>query len=152
MGCSLPGPFVHEVFQGRIQEWVAISFSRGSSGSESRDASLLHCRQTLYYVEAKLKNNKKISTTLKQNHHLILCHVKPRTDIKIHDNAHRWRVFYGLFQQQREIWHDWVPAFKTQQQKNSLPPYKTQGEGTVLGCHWWSIQFATLRHTSLISS
>jgi len=87
MGCSLPGPFVHEVFQGRIQEWVAISFSRGSSGSESRDASLLHCRQTLYYVEAKLKNNKKISTTLKQNHHLILCHVKPRTDIKIRDNA-----------------------------------------------------------------
>ena len=38
-------------------------------------------------VKAKLKNNKKISTTLKQNHHLILCHVKPRTDIKIRDNA-----------------------------------------------------------------
>ena len=31
MGCSLPGSFVHGILQARIQEWVAISFSRGSS-------------------------------------------------------------------------------------------------------------------------
>ena len=30
-GCSLPGSSVHGVFQARILEWVAISFSRGSS-------------------------------------------------------------------------------------------------------------------------
>ena len=29
--CSLPGSSVHGIFQARIQEWVAISFSRGSS-------------------------------------------------------------------------------------------------------------------------
>ena len=29
--CSLPGSSVHETFQARIQEWVAISFSRQSS-------------------------------------------------------------------------------------------------------------------------
>ena len=29
MGCSLPGSSVHGVFQARILEWVAISFSRG---------------------------------------------------------------------------------------------------------------------------
>ena len=28
---SLPGSSVHEIFQGRILEWVAIPFSRGSS-------------------------------------------------------------------------------------------------------------------------
>ena len=28
MNCSLPGPSVHEIFQARILEWVAISFSR----------------------------------------------------------------------------------------------------------------------------
>ena len=29
--CSLPGYFVHGILQARILEWVAISFSRGSS-------------------------------------------------------------------------------------------------------------------------
>ena len=29
--CSPPGSCVHEIFQARILEWVAISFSRGSS-------------------------------------------------------------------------------------------------------------------------
>ena len=31
MNCSLPGSYVHEVFQARILEWFAISSSRGSS-------------------------------------------------------------------------------------------------------------------------
>ena len=31
MDCSLPGSSFHEVLQARILEWVAISFSRGSS-------------------------------------------------------------------------------------------------------------------------
>ena len=30
MDCSLPGSSIHGVFQARILEWVAISFSRGS--------------------------------------------------------------------------------------------------------------------------
>ena len=31
MDCSLPGSSAHGIFQARILEWVAISFSRGSS-------------------------------------------------------------------------------------------------------------------------
>ena len=31
MDCSLPGSSVHGIFQVRIQKWVAVSFSRGSS-------------------------------------------------------------------------------------------------------------------------
>ena len=31
MGCSLPGSSVHGILQARILEWVANSFSRGSS-------------------------------------------------------------------------------------------------------------------------
>ena len=31
MDCSPPGSSVHEILQARISEWVAISFSRGSS-------------------------------------------------------------------------------------------------------------------------
>ena len=30
MDCSLPGSSVHGIFQARVLEWVAISFSRGS--------------------------------------------------------------------------------------------------------------------------
>ena len=31
MDCSLPGSIIHGIFQARILEWVAISFSRRSS-------------------------------------------------------------------------------------------------------------------------
>ena len=31
MDCTLPGSSVHGIFQARVLEWVAISFSRGSS-------------------------------------------------------------------------------------------------------------------------
>ena len=31
MDCSLPGTYVHGTFQARVLDWVAISFSRGSS-------------------------------------------------------------------------------------------------------------------------
>ena len=31
MHCSLSGSSIHRLFQARILEWVAISFSRGSS-------------------------------------------------------------------------------------------------------------------------
>ena len=49
MDCSLPGSSVHGIFQVRILEWVAISFSRGSSWPRDWIWSLLHCRQTLYH-------------------------------------------------------------------------------------------------------
>ena len=39
MDCSPPGSYVREIFQARILEWVAISFSRGegTQGSRPRD-------------------------------------------------------------------------------------------------------------------
>ena len=36
MDCSLPGSSLHGIFQARVLEWVAISFSRGSSPSRDR--------------------------------------------------------------------------------------------------------------------
>ena len=49
MDCSLPGFSVHEIFQARILEWVAISISRGSS--QPRDRICISCidRQILYH-------------------------------------------------------------------------------------------------------
>ena len=52
MDCSPPGSSVHGILQAGILEWVAISFSRGSS--QPRDwtrvsLNLLHGRQVLYH-------------------------------------------------------------------------------------------------------
>ena len=41
MDCSLPGSSVHEIFQARVLEWVAISSSRGSS--QPRDRTQVSC-------------------------------------------------------------------------------------------------------------
>ena len=35
MDCSLPGSSVHGIFQAIVLEWIAISFSRGSSQSRN---------------------------------------------------------------------------------------------------------------------
>ena len=36
MDCSLLGSSVHGIFQARVLEWIAISFSRGSSRPRNR--------------------------------------------------------------------------------------------------------------------
>ena len=41
---------VHEIIQDRILEWVAFSFSRGSSQPRDRTPGLPHCRQILYQL------------------------------------------------------------------------------------------------------
>ena len=53
MDCSPPGSSAHEILQLRILEWVAISFSRGSSWPRDWtclsciEADSLHCKQIL---------------------------------------------------------------------------------------------------------
>ena len=36
MDCSLSGSSIHGIFQARVLEWIAISFSRGSSWPRNR--------------------------------------------------------------------------------------------------------------------
>ena len=38
MGCSLPGSSVHRILQARVLEWVATSYSRGSSRPRDRNS------------------------------------------------------------------------------------------------------------------
>ena len=46
--CSLPGSSVHGVFQARVLEWVAIAFSRGSSGR--RDWTRVSCIAGRHFI------------------------------------------------------------------------------------------------------
>ena len=49
MDCSPPGSFVPGIFQERIMEWVAISFSRGSSPPRDQTCVSFIGRQILYH-------------------------------------------------------------------------------------------------------
>ena len=48
MDCSPPGSSVHEIFQARILEWVAISFSRGSP--QPRDWTQVSCTAGRFFT------------------------------------------------------------------------------------------------------
>ena len=45
--CSLPGSCLYGIFQARILEWVAISFSRGIFPTQGSNPGLPNCGQTL---------------------------------------------------------------------------------------------------------
>ena len=48
MDCSLPGSSVHGIFQARVLEWVAISFSRVSSQPRDQTQVSHIVSKTLY--------------------------------------------------------------------------------------------------------
>jgi len=50
MDCSPPGSSVHEVSQTRILEWIAISFSKGSS--QPRDQTHIFCLAGCFFTTA----------------------------------------------------------------------------------------------------
>ena len=56
MNCSLPGSCVHEIFQTRILEWVAVSFSRGSSQPKDWTCVSYIGRQILYLYATREAN------------------------------------------------------------------------------------------------
>ena len=63
--CCLPGSSVHGIFQARILQWVAISYSRRSS--QPRDQTCISCtsyigRQILYRCATWKSNTIKILT------------------------------------------------------------------------------------------
>ena len=49
MDCSPPGSHLHGILQARMLEWVAISFSRGSSWTRDQTCGSWIGRQILYY-------------------------------------------------------------------------------------------------------
>ena len=55
MDCSLPGSSVHGIFQARVLEWVAISFSRGSSRPRDRNWVSHFVGKMLYCLSHKVK-------------------------------------------------------------------------------------------------
>ena len=56
--CSLPGSYVHGIFQARVLEWIAISFYRRIFPTQGLNLGLMHCRQTLYHLSHQGNHSK----------------------------------------------------------------------------------------------
>ena len=63
MDCSLPGSSAHEIFQARVLEWGAITFSMVCSNSGSSSSSISWSLLKFMSIESVMLSN-----------HLILCH------------------------------------------------------------------------------
>ena len=72
MDCSLPDYAVHGISQARILEWVAISFSRGSS--QLRAETHIACLAVEYFTTEYLGNHDGVVTHLEPN--ILECEVK----------------------------------------------------------------------------
>ena len=57
MDCSLPGSSIHGIFWAKILEWVAISFSKGSSWPRNRTHVSGNSRWILYWWGHNLARN-----------------------------------------------------------------------------------------------
>ena len=55
MDCGLPGSSIHGIFQARVLEWVAISFSRGSS--QPRDQTQVSCTAGWHFTSELLRKS-----------------------------------------------------------------------------------------------
>ena len=56
--CSLRGSSIHGIFQARILEWVAMSFSKGSSLTQGLNPGLQQCNQMILPSEPPRKQGK----------------------------------------------------------------------------------------------
>ena len=97
MDCSLPDSSVHGIPQGKILEWVAISFSRGASWS--RDQTWVSCIGGRCFTswatrEAFLENAVVICTIPEKKETLWRCAMLILTAIYIRllPTVFRWRV------------------------------------------------------------
>ena len=86
MDCSLPGSSVHGIFLARILEWVAISYSRGSSWPRDQN---LHCSASPA-LAGEFFTTAPPGTTLKP-------HKEPKSLLKISRFLKKW--FYLLLPQ-----------------------------------------------------
>ena len=70
MDYSLPGSSVHGIFQARVLEWVAISFSRGSSQPRDRTwVSSTAARRFTVWATREAKNRLQLQCSAYQDTH-----------------------------------------------------------------------------------
>ena len=81
IGCSLPSSSIHGIFQARVLEWVAISFSRGSSQSrdQTQVSRITGRRFSCYYFKKIFCSYS--SWIMKLNLHSVDCKRNPSIEL-----------------------------------------------------------------------
>ena len=104
MTAAPPGSTVHEIFQARILEWVAISFSRGSSWP--RDQPLVSCTAGRFFTDwatreanATYKVCHDISPALSDLVHSVWYSLGPSVllQMALFHSFNGWVIFYYLY-------------------------------------------------------
>ena len=104
MDGSLPGSSIHGIFQARVLEWVAISFSRGTFLTQGSNPGLPHCRQTLYSLkhqgglDSLLKSR---NITLPAKFHLVKAMVFP----VVKYGCESWTIKRKLSTEELMLWN-----------------------------------------------
>ena len=75
MDCSPPGSSIHEIFQARILEWVAISSSRGTS--QPMDQTSISCRSFITGKFIITEPPVRVPWTARRSNQLILKEISP---------------------------------------------------------------------------
>ena len=77
MDCSLSGSSIHGIFQARVLEWIAISFSRGSSRPRNRTrVSCIAGRRFTVWATREASNLTYDHLSLRNRHRYVDTHVK----------------------------------------------------------------------------
>ena len=108
MNYSPPGSCVHEIFQARILEWVAISFSRGSS--QPKDRTRVSCTAGRFFTDWATREAWHITSVYlwypvqhyepaNREKHKIVCLATMSPDcrviLKLSFSSMRWLVCHG---------------------------------------------------------
>ena len=142
MDYSLPGSSVHEISQARILEWVAISYSRGSS--QPRDQTCVSCigRQILYHWATREAPCR------------IYIFLSSQTEkaMATHSSTLAWKIPWtegpGGLQSMGSlgVGHDWATSLslfsfmhwrRKWQPTPVFLPVESQGQGSLAGCCLW---------------
>ena len=129
MDCSPPGFSVHGIFQARIPEWVAFSYSRGSSWP--RDYNRVSC------IGGQIS--------------LTLCYLGEKA-MATHSSTLAWKIPWteepGRLRSMGSlrVGHDWASSLslftfmhwrRKWQPTPMFLPGESQGQGSLVGCRLW---------------
>ena len=136
LNCIPPGSSVHGIFQARILEWVAISFSRGSSQPRNWTlASCLSCigRRALYQLS--YSGSPRI-----QGSNCINCFPKAKTTSEEAPDGQWKRIHLPLHQCRRRGFDSWVRKISWRKKWQLTPVFllgKSHGQWSLAENWTW---------------
>ena len=147
MDCSLPGSSVHGILQAKILEWVAISFSRGSSRPTNQtQVSCIAGRLFTDWAMGEAPSKAFIATAKSLQSCLTLCDpidgsppgspvpgiLQARTLEWVaisFSNAWKWKMKVKSLSRIQLLATPWTAAYRL------LHPWDFPGKSTGVGCH-----------------